>query len=127
MRQWSSIRVARYSIIVTIFIWSVLSIPNLLVYQVTNGVCSQISITYNDYTAFFLNPILYGVLPVLVLASFGYGTYTNIHQLTSRQRGNQGKIEEQLAKSIILQCASFILSQVSFYFIKQKRTFYIYQ
>ena len=74
---------------------------------------------------FFLNPVLYGLLPVVVLASFGYGTYTNIHQLTSSQRRNRGKIEEQLAKSIILQCASFILSQVSFYFIEKKNFLYL--
>ncbi len=94
-----------------------LSIPNLLVYQVVNKLCTQTSNTYNDYTAFFLNPILYGLLPVTVLASFGYATYVNIHQVTNRQQRNRGKLEVQLAKAIILHCASFTLSQVSSSFI----------
>jgi hypothetical protein len=63
---------------------------------------------------FFLNPILYGLLPVTVLASFGYATYLNIHQLTNRQQQNRGKVEQQLTKAIILQCASFIFSQVPY-------------
>jgi hypothetical protein len=74
----------------------------------------QTSITYANYAAFFLNPILYGLLPVTVLASFGYASYLNIHQLTNRQQRNGGKVEEQLTKSIILQCASFIFSEVPY-------------
>lgn len=97
----------------TIFIWSILSIPNLLVYQLVNGVCRQTSSMYNDYTSYFLNPILYGLLPVGVLASFGYATYVNIRQVTKRQRGNRGKVEEQITRSLILQCISFVVSQVS--------------
>jgi hypothetical protein len=99
--------VARYSIVITLIVWSMLSIPNLLVYRVTDGLCKQTSIMYNDYLAFFLNPVLYGLLPVTVLASFGYATYRNI------QKRNRGKIEEQITRAIILQCTSFILSQVS--------------
>ncbi len=96
----------------TIIVWSILSIPNLLVYRVVKGTCQQTSITYNNYTAFFLNPILYGLLPVVVLASFGYATYVNIHNLTNRQQRNRGKVEEQLTRVVILHCTSFILSQV---------------
>ncbi len=91
-----------------------LSIPNLLVYEVIGGLCQLASTTYSDYIAFFLNPILYGLLPVTVLASFGYATYVNINQLANRPR-NRGKLEVQLSKAIILHCASFILSQVSSY------------
>jgi hypothetical protein len=105
--------VARYSIVITLIVWSMLSIPNLLVYRVTDGLCKQTSIMYNDYLAFFLNPVLYGLLPVTVLASFGYATYRNIHQVANRQKRNRGKIEEQITRAIILQCTSFILSQVS--------------
>ena len=105
-------RIARYSIVVTVLIWSVLSIPNLLVYRVISGACRQTSTIYNDYAAFFLNPILYGLLPISVSASFGYATYKNIHQVSHRQRRNRGRIEEQLTRSICLQCASFIISQV---------------
>jgi len=90
-----------------------LSIPNLLVYQIVNGLCTQTSFTYNNYLAFFLNPILYGILPIVVLASFGYATYVNIDKITNRQQRNRGKLEDQLTKAIILQCASFTLSQVS--------------
>ena len=103
---------ARYSIILSILIWSILSIPSLFVYRVVNSVCRQTSLIYNDYAAFFLNPILYGLLPVSVLASFGYATYRNIHQMTDQQTKNRTKVEEQLTKAIILQCASFIISQV---------------
>ncbi|UJR28100.1 hypothetical protein I4U23_009355 [Adineta vaga] len=114
IRKWSSIRTARYSIIIIIVIWCILSIPNLLVYQVIDGICKQTSRMYNDYTAFFLNPILYGLLPVLVLASFGYATYVNIHEITTQRRRNYGEIEKQLTRAIILHCASFIVSQISF-------------
>lgn len=85
----------------------------MLVYRIVNGVCKSISLTYNDYAAFFLNPILYGLLPVTVLASFGYATFVNIKHITRTQQRNREKIEEQLTKSLILQCASFIFSQVS--------------
>jgi hypothetical protein len=97
----------------TLFIWSVFSIPNILVYRVVSGLCRQTSITFNVYTAFFLNPILYGLLPVSVLVLFGYSTYVNIHQLTCRQQRNRETIEGQLTKAIILQCASFTFSQIS--------------
>jgi hypothetical protein len=50
---------------------------------------------------------------VSILGSFGYGTYVNIRQVTQRQRGNRGKVEEQITRSLILQCISFVLSQVS--------------
>lgn len=103
----------------TVLVWSVLSVPNLLVYRVVGGVCKSTSVTYNNYAAFFLNPVLYGLLPVIVLASFGYATYINIHQIASRQQRNNGKIEEQISKAIILQCGSFIFSQVSLYNLYQ--------
>ena len=107
-------RTARYSIVLTVFSWSVLSIPNLFVYRVTDGVCKYTSTTYNDYLAFFLNPILYGLLPISLLASFGYATYRNIYQVTHRLQRTRGKIEEQLTRSICLQCASFIISEVCY-------------
>ncbi len=88
-----------------------LSVPNLLVYRVVGEVCTQTLPTYNDYTSFCLNPILYGLLSVTA-ASFGYATYVNIHQLRNRKQRNREKLKEQLTKSIILQCASFTLSQV---------------
>jgi hypothetical protein len=50
---------------------------------------------------------------VSILGSFGYATYVNIRQVTKRQRGNRGKVEEQITRSLILQCISFVLSQVS--------------
>ena len=113
MRRWSSIRTARRSVIATILIWAVLSVPNLLVYQIVNGSCRQTSLTYNDYAAFFLNPILYGFVPVSVLAIFGYATQMNVRHLANMGRREHGRVERQLTSAIILQCISFVISQVS--------------
>jgi len=102
----------------------VLSVPNLLVYRVINGSCTQTSLMYNNYTSFFLNLILYGLLPVAVLASFGYATYVNVHKITNRQQRSREQVEDQLTKVIILHCASFTLSQVSsIIFLNKKNLF----
>ena len=108
----SSIRITRYAILTTIVFWAGVSIPNLIVQQIVDGVCIQTSAIYNNYTSYFLNPVLFGLLPIVVLTSFGYATYVNIHQIRNRQRNNRGKVEEQITKAIILQCGSFIISQV---------------
>jgi hypothetical protein len=94
-------------------VWAVVSLPNFFVYQVISGSCKQISIPYNDYTVFFLNPVLYGLLPVSVLASFGYATHVNIGQLRGGGQQRHSRIERQLTHAIILQCISFVVSQVS--------------
>lgn len=52
------------------------------------------------------------MLPVSVLAGFGYATYVNIRHVTDRQRVQRSKIDEQLTRAVILQCFTFILSQV---------------
>lgn len=108
----SSVRITRYAILTTVVLWAGISIPNLIVHKIVDGVCTQTSAIHNNYTSYFLNPVLFGLLPIAVMTSFGYATYVNIHKIRNRQQGNRIKVEDQITRAIILQCGSFIISQV---------------
>jgi len=84
-------KLARYLIIIFIFIWLLHGIPYLIYYNLIispetgNGVCSISSSIFQQYTVYGFLVILSGILPLLITILFGLLAYRNIGQITYRR------------------------------------------
>jgi len=87
----NNIRLARFLIIIFIFIWILHGIPYLIYYNLiispkTNiGACSITSSIFQQYTIYGFLLIWSGILPLLITIIFGLLSYHNISQIAHRR------------------------------------------
>jgi hypothetical protein len=91
IQQGNNIKLARYLIIVFIFIWLLHGIPYLIYYNIIispktrTTICSITSSIFQDYTIYGFLVIFSGILPLLITSLFGLLAYHNIKQIAHRR------------------------------------------
>jgi hypothetical protein len=87
----NNIRLARFLIIIFIFIWILHGIPYLIYYNLiispktSIGACSITSSIFQQYTIYGFLLIWSGILPLLITIIFGLLSYYNISQIAHRR------------------------------------------
>ena len=86
-------------ILVNIVFWACFALPNWLFFDLvrmspTMIICHISNSFYRQYFAYFVNPILYFALPIVLLLSFAGKTRQNM-QLMKKTRGIQ-RLERQI-------------------------------
>jgi hypothetical protein len=90
---------AHYSLIINIFIWACFALPNfyffnLVPISLTRVICYISQQTYSNYFAYFVNPILYFALPLIILIFFAVQTLRNLRLMNKTTRVKQ--LERQM-------------------------------
>ena len=130
VRQRSSMKAAKISILIALFASLLLAIPELLYrgidYTYGTPICTKISPVYNLYLTYFFNPV-YVFLPIIVLLVFGILTYGNLKRVhrvnivfnisneNSRQKKiiiRRKRIDRQFSTILILQILYFSLTTI---------------
>ncbi len=99
LRQWSSIKTAHRFLICNIFIWACFALPNFRYFDLiqispTRVICYISKQTYSNYFAYFVNPVMYFALPLIILISFTIRTHKNL-RLMKNTRGLR-RVERQM-------------------------------
>lgn len=114
-RQWSSIRIARKTILVTTIVTFILNI-HVLVFaraEVIDGtaICT---ILPNEYLVFFnlFVPIISCILPVVLMSAFGILTIINIRRVRHRVAPQDNHVQNERLRSNDRQLVIMLLVQV---------------
>lgn len=124
-RQWSSIKVAKTSILIATFISLSLGIPDLVFYYIEEvgnvSYCTVVADVYNYYIYFFEIPFLWTFVPLGILLIFGLFTHRNLKRTqisvtaiidhsVQRQKAANQRLDEQLTRLLVLQIICFFIS-----------------
>jgi hypothetical protein len=96
-------------------LWACFAFPNIFFFNLitihsTRVLCHISKKIYSDYFAYFVNPILYFALPLIILISFTIQTHRNLRLMNKTSRLQ--KVERQLTSvrywKIIFEIIDFI-------------------
>ncbi|CAF0753583.1 unnamed protein product [Adineta steineri] len=106
--RWISVRRAQYMILIVVFIWFILLIPNGIYYTLPS--CTIINTIYAQFSPIF-SLVTYSIFPLLVLAIFCVLTWFNLHSNRMKliRRNN---MESQVNKMMIAQLCVILLTSV---------------
>ncbi len=90
-RQWSSFTIAHRFLIGNILIWACFALPNFFYFDLvpsslTRVVCHISQQTYSKYFAYFVNPVLYFALPLIIFIFFAIQTQRNLRLMNKTRR-----------------------------------------
>jgi len=91
LREWSSTKMAWRFLIGNIVIWACFALPNFLFFDLipigpTRVMCYISNQIYSDYFAYFVNPVMYFGLPLIILISFAIQTHRNLRLMRRSRR-----------------------------------------
>jgi hypothetical protein len=86
-------------LIINILLWACFAFPNFLFFSLiptnlTRVVCHISKRAYAHYFAYFINPVLYFALPLIILISFAIQTNRNLRLMNTTRRLQ--RLERQL-------------------------------
>jgi len=78
-------------LICNVLIWACFALPNfryfnLIQISLTRVVCHISKQTYSNYFAYFVNPVMYFALPLIILISFTIQTHRNLRLMKETRR-----------------------------------------
>ncbi|CAF1074133.1 unnamed protein product [Adineta ricciae] len=117
-RQWSSFKMAYRFIAINILIWACFSLPNFLFFNLVpmgtplRLVCYIWKQEYYNYFAYFVNPVLYFALPLVIFILFTILTQNNLRMMKKSNRIK--RLERQMTSMIILQAISNSVSSIPY-------------
>ena len=99
VRQWSSLATVHRLLVANVLLWAMFALPHLLFIDLirvspTEVICFTPHRIYSNYFAYFVNPVLYFALPVIILNTLAIKTRRHL-QLMARSRQIQ-RIERQM-------------------------------
>ncbi|CAF1420662.1 unnamed protein product [Adineta ricciae] len=105
IRRWSNIRWARRIVVI---IWCIHGIPPILYSNIspTTKACGNMNARYADYIPFYLLGLICAI-PIVVMVTFGYLTYRNIHLTRALVRQYA---DRQLVRMVLFQIILVIIS-----------------
>lgn len=110
-RRWSSHAFSYRSILIVFIIWLSINIPHLLFVRRNGNTCGNLSTQFTLYINYFANPILYSILPIVVLFYFGNRTVKNIRSL--RQGSVIGsRLDRHFNRMLLIQIIFSIFTSV---------------
>lgn len=129
-RKWSSMKVANWSIAVTIVVSLCLAIPDLPYWYIDSDARACVSSeSYRIYLTYFLFSWMMTVGPLFVLVILGYKTYHSLRaslypvEVVTRNARRQ-RMDNQLARMMLVQIIVFLFQSVTLfiYFVYQQIT-----
>jgi hypothetical protein len=122
-RQWSSMKIAKVSIVGTSLLSLPLAIPDLIYWYINSNhkVCT-VGETYWLYVSYFLVPVMFAIIPLVILSVFGYKTYRNLQTPVHPTRPaashvHRRRIDSELAQMVVVQIICFLFQTVTFFII----------
>ena len=122
-RKWSSMKVARISLIVAFLASFALLTPDLIYWNINHNIQRCIAENlYYQYMSYFVYPIMTCFVPLIILSAFGYKTYrnlrTSIHptRSTGTDESRKSRMDYRWTRMILIQtlvCADPCLSRSS--------------
>ena len=120
-RQWSSMKVAKISLVSILLISLLLAIPDFIYWYIDNNVhfCFAEAIYY-EYVSYFLFPVMVCFIPVIILSVSGYKTYQNL-QTKIRPTGDvlghmrKGRIDYQMARILLIQILCYFFQSMTLF------------
>jgi magnesium-transporting ATPase (P-type) len=116
-------KVAKISIVGTIFLSVPFAIPDLIYGYIDNDykLCTVGEI-YWAYVSYFLVPVMFAIIPLILLSVFGYKTYRNLQTPVYPTRPaashiHRRLIDRELAQMVIVQILCFLFQTVTFFII----------
>jgi hypothetical protein len=108
-QQWSNIKIAQRSSIISVLFWIIYGIPYFIFYDQTVSTTGKVSCTntnmnFRQYHAYMNNIILSGGLPVLITIIFGTLAFRNVRQIAYRTVPLvRRELDKQLTNMVLIQ------------------------
>lgn len=116
LRRKSNIRLARYLIIGTVFVWIAHTIPALyfqdLVPKDQTFICTGLNSIYNQYTTYFVTLGFNVLIPITIISIFCYLTYQNLCIVTISNHRLLSSISRQMINMAFFQIIILLLFQL---------------
>lgn len=99
LRRWSCFKNVYRFLIGNILLWACFALPNFLFFDLvsitpTRVICHISKQIYSHYFAYFVNPVLYFALPLILLISLAIQTHRNLRLMNTTRRLK--KLERQM-------------------------------
>ena len=108
--RWNSIKLARYILIGSVFLWILHGIPFLMYYNITlspitgNPSCGITNAIFMKYTNVYYIPFLTSSIPLTTMIIFGCLAYRNVQHLAYRTVPLvRRELDKQLTKMVLVQ------------------------
>jgi len=122
-RQWSSLKVAEISILITLILSFLFPIPDLFFVGIEREHCGYLSINYDKYFTYFMAPVLLTLLPVCILSIFGCLTRRNLRKcIQTPQQTEVQRMNHQLTRMLLMQMVWFLISTITLFGVKLYHT-----
>lgn len=112
--RWSSIRLVRMAIVGTVLFWSITFIPVIFVCAAVDGFCILRSGPYATFINYVWTPLLFAILPIVVISTFTVGTVRNLRG--TLPQGNHEQLSQQVRRMLFPQLIILAVSGVPFSF-----------
>jgi hypothetical protein len=112
--RWSSIRLVRLAIVSTVVFWAVTYVPVIFVCGAVNGQCVLRSGSYTTFVNYVLTPLVFAIIPILVVSIFTMGTVRNLRGATAQ--GSHEQLSQQVRRMLFPQLIILAISGVPFSF-----------
>ncbi|CAF4581966.1 unnamed protein product, partial [Didymodactylos carnosus] len=121
IRRLSNLSTARLVILLTIILWSGHGLPLLLLYNIypviqqnqTTTVCSHNSTPYTLYNVYFVNLILFGLLPLSIMILFSLMVWKNMQKVGAVSSVHY-RYDRQLTQMLLLQVTTIVISLIPY-------------
>ena len=110
--RWSSVKFARKAIIATIMVSTIISIPNWIYNGIVQGICIGTNVQFNQYNAYFLVPLFYGVIPLILISFLTLFMVRNIRSVVVSNMSNY--IARQIRRMLIPQLIVIAVAGIPF-------------
>ncbi|CAF1180419.1 unnamed protein product [Adineta steineri] len=129
LRKWSSMKVAKISVVIVTFCSFLLAIPDILYWNIDTNIqqCVDNEI-YLQYASYFLIPVMFSFVPLIILSVFGYKTYRNLQHIHPVHQGDdvaivsnhqqahrRQRLDSQLSRMLIPQILLFLFQTITFF------------
>jgi hypothetical protein len=110
--RWSSMRIVRLAILLTIIFWSIIYLPMIFLSGIDNGVCIITSNFYRKFNNYFFTPLVYTITPLTLIILFMQRTLENLRTMTLVNHRN--RLTRQIRRMLIPQLIVLGISGIPF-------------
>ena len=110
--RWSSLRFVRLTIVGTVLFWTLFYLPMLIFSGIVDGQCGIANGSYSQIVNYCFTPLIYTILPFVLIVFFTRGTIRNLRVPTLANR--RDRLMKQIRRMLIPQL--FILGVSGFPF-----------
>jgi len=122
IRQFSTLKLARYSLLIAVCFWILQSIPIGIFSNTYMGVgCFPMNAIYIRYYLYFYYPVLLSFLPILVSSIFSLLAFRNVRRIVRRQMSIvRRRLDQQMTALVFARVIVLVILDIPYVI------FYIY-